>query len=70
MTKPKIWMYGMTCLKCGNGYYPGYSLKEKTTMPCTECGDIQPHNMTQKEIREKIKERDEKLYGTKETKPN
>lgn len=52
-----IWMYGMTCLACAAGVYPGYQPGKKT-LPCTTCGDVRPARMSSAMFRTLVAARD------------
>jgi hypothetical protein len=52
MTKPKIWLNGMTCMLCLKGTYPGYEAAKKLTRPCTHCGFQQQASVSSKELAE------------------
>lgn len=56
-----VWMNGHGCLGCGLGWYDGYAVGSKKTMPCQKCGHQAPSKMTNAEFRAAIIKRDERI---------
>ena len=51
-----VYLNGLTCLGCGECVYNGYA--GNNTMPCPNCGDVQPAMMSVKEFRKRVGQRD------------
>ena len=51
-----IWLNGLTCLDCGQGWYDGYV--GYRTAPCQKCGKSQASHITQWEFDRLTKLRD------------
>ena len=47
---PIIYTNGLTCLRCGKGWYEGYAEDGTKTVPCQECGHQAPAMMIWQEV--------------------
>lgn len=59
MASQSVWINGHACLRCGTGFYPGYSKDDDNlSAPCTKCGHITLAKMSLYVFKLMVKARD------------